>query len=167
MMTSKISLSRVELLADSKNLSTPRLRSCQLNFKISLLLMIQTLIQRELPAREGGDESSFLRLPFFDIMGRVRLRKLAHGVYRTQYHIVWITRYRRKILMKGVKDYLKIKLEEIRKYYPVKSCFFWKNCDSRGILFLDVYILLVPSQLCGLVSHAAPLSRSRPGTGRC
>jgi len=35
---------------------------------------------------------------------------------------VWITRYRRKILMKGVKDYLKIKLEEIRKYYPDWEC---------------------------------------------
>ncbi|HDY67074.1 MAG TPA: IS200/IS605 family transposase [Candidatus Scalindua sp.] len=39
-------------------------------------------------------------------------------VYRTQYHIVWVTRYRRKILVKGVRNYLKIKLKEIRKYYP-------------------------------------------------
>jgi putative transposase len=48
----------------------------------------------------------------------MRLRKSAHTVYKTQYHIVWITRYRKKILVKGVKDYLKIKLLEIRKYYP-------------------------------------------------
>jgi len=48
----------------------------------------------------------------------MRLRKSANTVYKTQYHIVWITRYRRKILVKGVKDYLKIKLLEIRKYYP-------------------------------------------------
>jgi putative transposase len=48
----------------------------------------------------------------------MRLRKSAHTVYKAQYHIVWITRYRRKILVKGVKDYLKIKLLEIRKYYP-------------------------------------------------
>lgn len=41
-----------------------------------------------------------------------------HTVHRTQYHIVWITRYRRKILIKRVKDYLKTKLQEIRKYYP-------------------------------------------------
>ena len=31
---------------------------------------------------------------------------------------MWITRYRRKILVKGVRNYLKIKLKEIRKYYP-------------------------------------------------
>jgi len=44
---------------------------------------------------------------------------VAHSVYKTQYHIVWITRYRRKIkLVTGVKSYLKIKLQEIRKYYP-------------------------------------------------
>src|SRR3989344_4881468 len=29
-----------------------------------------------------------------------------HGVYRTQYHIVWIPKYRRKILNSGVQGYL-------------------------------------------------------------
>jgi len=56
----------------------------------------------------------------------MRLRKSAHTVYKTQYHIVWITRYRRKILVKGVKDYLKIKLLEIRKYYPE-----WEYLDKK------------------------------------
>jgi len=48
----------------------------------------------------------------------VRLKKAAHTVYKTQYHIVWVvwvTRYRRKILVKGVREYLKIKLEGIYK----------------------------------------------------
>ena len=48
----------------------------------------------------------------------MRLRKSAHSVYRTQYHIVWVTRYRRKILNKGVEKYLETKLLEVRKYYP-------------------------------------------------
>ncbi len=48
----------------------------------------------------------------------MKLRKQTHSVYRTQYHIVWITRYRRKILVKGVDRYLRIKIQEIRKYYP-------------------------------------------------
>jgi len=48
----------------------------------------------------------------------MKLYKAAHTVYKTQYYIVWITRYRRKILITGVKSYLKIKLQEIRKYYP-------------------------------------------------
>ena len=48
----------------------------------------------------------------------MRLIKSAHSVYRTQYHIVWVTRFRRKILNKGVVEYLKTKLQEVRKYYP-------------------------------------------------
>jgi putative transposase len=48
----------------------------------------------------------------------VQLRKSAHTVYKTQYHVVWITRFRRKILVKGVKQYLRVKFEEVRKYYP-------------------------------------------------
>ena len=48
----------------------------------------------------------------------MRLIKSAHSVYRTQYHILWITRYRRRILDKGVAQYLRTKLLEVRKYYP-------------------------------------------------
>ena len=48
----------------------------------------------------------------------MRLIKSAHTVYRTQYHIVWVTRYRRKILNKGIREYLETKLQEARKYYP-------------------------------------------------
>lgn len=45
-------------------------------------------------------------------------RRQAHVVYRCQYHLVWIPRYRYAVLTSGVKEYLEIKLDEIRKYYP-------------------------------------------------
>ena len=45
-------------------------------------------------------------------------RRQAHVVYRCQYHLVWIPRYRYAVLTTGVKEYLEIKLDEIRKYYP-------------------------------------------------
>lgn len=48
----------------------------------------------------------------------MRLKKSAHTVYKTQYHIVFVTRYRQSILVSGVKDYLRLKLQEIRRYYP-------------------------------------------------
>lgn len=48
----------------------------------------------------------------------MRLKKAAHTVYKTQYHIVWVTRFRRKILKEGVREYLETKLQEARKYYP-------------------------------------------------
>ena len=48
----------------------------------------------------------------------MRLRKSSHSVYRTQYHIVFVTKYRRKILTRGVSQYLKVILQEIRKFRP-------------------------------------------------
>src|SRR3989338_80844 len=48
----------------------------------------------------------------------MKLHKQAHTVYKTQYHVVWVTRFRRKILTPGVTSYLRIKLEEVRKFYP-------------------------------------------------
>lgn len=47
----------------------------------------------------------------------MRLHKSAHTVYKTQYHIVWVTRFRRKILTRGVEAYLETKLREVTKYY--------------------------------------------------
>ena len=48
----------------------------------------------------------------------MKLKKQAHTVYKTQYHIVFVTKYRRKILVKGVEDWLKLRFQEIRKYKP-------------------------------------------------
>lgn len=49
----------------------------------------------------------------------MEVRKQAHCVYRCEYHIVWITRYRYKVLNQpGVKKYLEIKMDEVRKIYP-------------------------------------------------
>ena len=46
------------------------------------------------------------------------IRRQAHAVYRCEYHIVWIPRYRYAVLTEGVKDYLMIKMDEVRRYYP-------------------------------------------------
>ncbi len=48
----------------------------------------------------------------------MKLHKAAHTVYKTQYHIVWVTRFRRKILVEGIAKYLRVKLLEVQKYYP-------------------------------------------------
>ena len=36
----------------------------------------------------------------------------------SMYHIVWIPRYRYPVLVRGVDQYLLIKLDEVRKIYP-------------------------------------------------
>lgn len=48
----------------------------------------------------------------------MQVRKLNHTVYHAQYHIAWTTRFRRKILNKGVASYFKIKCKEVLSYYP-------------------------------------------------
>jgi putative transposase len=49
----------------------------------------------------------------------MKLRKSNHAVYQTQYHLVFATKYRWKVLApKGVDSYLKIKIRETLKYYP-------------------------------------------------
>jgi len=35
----------------------------------------------------------------------MRFRKSAHAVYKTEYHIVWTPRYRKKLFVDGVKQY--------------------------------------------------------------
>lgn len=48
----------------------------------------------------------------------MKLRRQAHCVYPCMYHIVWIPRYRYKVLVNGVDEYLKTNLDEVRKYHP-------------------------------------------------
>ena len=44
--------------------------------------------------------------------------KQGHCVYYAKYHLVFVTKYRRKILIPGIMDYLKQVLNQIRRYYP-------------------------------------------------
>jgi len=48
----------------------------------------------------------------------MKLHRQAHCVYKAQYHIIWITRYRRKILVQGVKEYLRKAIGEVREFHP-------------------------------------------------
>ena len=35
----------------------------------------------------------------------MKFRKSVHAIYKTEYHLVWIPRYRRNVFVKGVKAY--------------------------------------------------------------
>ena len=41
-----------------------------------------------------------------------------HGVYRTEYHIVWIPKYRRRILNPGVRGYLSKLFPKVLRQMP-------------------------------------------------
>lgn len=48
----------------------------------------------------------------------MKLHRQAHVVDKTQYHVVWVTRYRRKILVPGIAEYLKKVLRAVREFHP-------------------------------------------------
>ena len=49
----------------------------------------------------------------------MQVRRLSHCTYLCDYHIVLVTKYRRKIFNEGIFAYMKIKLDEIREHYPL------------------------------------------------
>jgi len=48
----------------------------------------------------------------------MNFRKSAHAIYKTEYHIVWIPRYRRSIFVRGVKEYTERLLAHIPELDP-------------------------------------------------
>ena len=48
----------------------------------------------------------------------MRYRKSSHAIYKTEYHLVWIPRYRRNIFVKGVKEYTVKTLAHIPELDP-------------------------------------------------
>jgi putative transposase len=87
----------------------------------------------------------------------MKLYKAAHSIYKTQYHIVWITRYRRKILVTGVNSYLEIKLQEITKYYPD-----WEYLEI-GIKpdHIHLYMVIPPKYAVSKVTETIKKNTSR------
>jgi putative transposase len=45
-------------------------------------------------------------------------KKQTHCVYLCDYHIVFPTKYRRKVINPGIFAYLKLKIKEIGRHYP-------------------------------------------------
>ena len=48
----------------------------------------------------------------------MKVKFSAHGCYRHQYHIVWIPKYRKKVLVKELKGYLEKKILGITEFHP-------------------------------------------------
>jgi len=79
---------------------------------------------------------------------------------------VWVTRYRRKILNEGVKEYLETKLQESRKFYPD-----WEYI-AIGIAVDHVHIhMVIPpkyavSNVVGYIKGKSAISIARNFTGK-
>ena len=48
----------------------------------------------------------------------MKFRKSTHAIYKTEYHLVWIPRYRRKVFVQGVKEYTKKPFSHIPELDP-------------------------------------------------
>ena len=48
----------------------------------------------------------------------MKFRKSAHAIYKTEYHLVWIPRYRRKVFVEGVKEFTVKLLSHIPELDP-------------------------------------------------
>jgi putative transposase len=48
----------------------------------------------------------------------MEIRLSAHGAYHHQYHLVWIPKFRKKILKGSVKEFVEKRLFDIQKFHP-------------------------------------------------
>ena len=48
----------------------------------------------------------------------MEVTRTAHSTFRLQYHIVWVCKYRRRILNRGVENYLRSVLPKLLKNIP-------------------------------------------------
>jgi putative transposase len=48
----------------------------------------------------------------------MKIRFSAHGAYNHQYHIVWIPKYRKRVLKGELKSFLERRLFEVQEYHP-------------------------------------------------
>jgi len=48
----------------------------------------------------------------------MEVRLSAHGAYHHQYHVVWIPKYRKKILQGKLKEFIEKRLFDVQEYHP-------------------------------------------------
>ena len=48
----------------------------------------------------------------------MEIRQSAHGAYHHQYHIVWIPKYRKRILKGDLKQFVEQRLRDVETYHP-------------------------------------------------
>ena len=48
----------------------------------------------------------------------MKIRLSGHGAYHHQYHIVWIPKYRKRILKGDLKKFIERRLLDIHEYHP-------------------------------------------------
>ena len=72
-------------------------------------------------------------------------------VYHTRYHVVFVTKYRRKVLKGGVGEYLKVKLQEVKEYYPDLEILEAKTDEDHVHLLVSIPPKMAVSQAVRII----------------
>ena len=86
--------------------------------------------------------------------------KLPHCVYYCDYHIAMTTKYRHEWLNEGIFAYLKTKLLEIRKHYPLID-FKTVNYDQKQPDHIHLLISIPPTVSVGSIIRIIKTNTSR------
>ena len=87
----------------------------------------------------------------------MELIHLSHCVYHCDYHIVLVTKYRRKVFSQGIFVYMNKKLAEVTEHYPLIQ-FKTVNHDKDHIHFL---VSIPPTMTVGKVVGIIKQNTSR------
>ena len=75
----------------------------------------------------------------------MEVRFSGHGSYYHLYHLVWIPKYRRKVLKDELKQFIAERFFEITAYHPDVEI------DTYNIQEDHVHLVMViPSEICGV-----------------
>ena len=91
------------------------------------------------------------------ILCGMEFTKLAHCVYRCEYHVVIATKYRRAVFNEGIFAYLEKKLAEITEHYPLVK-FVMVNHDRDH---LHLLVSIPPTMSVGSVIGIVKQNTSR------
>lgn len=83
----------------------------------------------------------------------MRIKLSSHGSYKHQYHIVWIPKYRRKVLKLGVKTYVSRGIDEITHFHPEIEIIKYNIQIDHVHLIIDIPPKLNVSSIVGKIKQ--------------
>ena len=87
----------------------------------------------------------------------MKYRKQSHCVYFCEYHLVFSTKYRRKIFNDGIFKYMLTRLDEVKKHYPMVDILE----INHDVDHIHILIVIPPKMSVGQVVRILKSNTSR------
>jgi len=92
----------------------------------------------------------------------MEVRLSAHGAYQHQYHVVWIPKYRRRILRGAIKLFVQEQLPQIQQYHPDVEVQQWSvQIDHMHMVLVSPPKYAVSSMVGKMKAHLSRQLRLR------